>query len=564
MNRKSNISVFLVLCVCLSCAAGGLYAAETDTSSKKPAVPAAAPVAPKSATPVVKPAPVPAAVVSKTVSVPVVTGTPAPAAADDTISLDFKDADIGSVLRVLSMKSNVNIVTGPEVQGLVTVRLDNVPWEKALDVILRTYDYVFERDGNIIRVTTREKMKLEPVETKTFVLNYSKATEIQTSIQDILTERGRVKVAERTNMIVVTDIPTNLYRIGEVIKQLDKVTSQAFIDSKIVKTDLSNTEKLGIDWSVAGGLSKGSIRPTTFPFPSAGDTSLPASLQQFFPVVSMKPDQTATGSTVSNVADARGFPYPAPVVSGNTFTYGTLDFSSFSAMLNMLETRVNTKVVSNPRIVVLNNQTATIQVGQEIPIPAFERNETTGSMEVTGFTYRDTGVVLNVTPHINSEEEILVDLSPEVSAVGTTNQSFGAGQIEAPKFDTTKAKTQVLIQSGQTIAIGGLLTDATNIKETKVPYLGDIPLIGKLFRAKTTTTVAGTNPSTQKVETLFFVTVTTVDSQGQPAGAKVDGKNDQSQDDQARQKTAATDAAQGLKGSEKKISTGNTNKDKPV
>jgi type IV pilus assembly protein PilQ len=221
---------------------------------------------------------------------------------------------------------------------------------------------------------------------------------------------------------------------------------------------------------------------------------------------------------------------------------------------------VNTKVVSNPRIVVLNNQTALIQVGQEIPVPNFERNETTGSMEVTGFNYRNTGVVLNVTPHINSEDEILVDLSPEVSAVGSTNQSFGANQIEAPKFDTTKAKTQVLIQSGQTIAIGGLLTDTTNIKEDKVPYFGDIPLIGKLFRSKTTSSAA--NPSTQKVETLFFVTVTTVDSQGQPADAKVDGKNDQSQKDQDQQKTAATDAGQGLKDSEKQVVPDTTNKDK--
>lgn len=487
-----------------------------------------------------------------------------PVSGEETISLDFKDADIGTVLRVLSMKSDVNIVTGPEVKGLVTVRLDNVPWEKALDVILRTYDYVFERDGNIIRVTTRDKMKLDPVETKTFILNYSKAAEIQASIMDMLSERGRVKSSERTNMVVVTDIPTNLYRIGEVIKKLDKVTAQAFIDSKIVKTDLSNTEKLGIDWNVVGGITKGSTRPTTFPFTQTATNKVPASLNQFFPVLA----GSSTGGTaaiadyVVNPVDARGFPYVAKV-SGNTpsLQYGTLDFSSFSAILNLLETRINTKVVSNPRVVVLNNQTATIQVGQEIPIPSFERNETTGSMEVTGFNYRNTGVVLNVTPHINSEDEILVDLSPEVSAVGI-NQDFGTDQIQAPRFDTTKAKTQVLIESGQTIAIGGLLTDQTGIRQDKVPYLGDIPLVGKLFRSKNPS--SSTSPSTQKVETLFFVTVTTVDSQGQPAGAKVDGKNQQSQDDQAQKQTAATDAAPGLKDSEKAVFSENANKDKPA
>jgi type IV pilus assembly protein PilQ len=497
--------------------------------------------------------PVPAAPAANDIPAPVAAVSVVPVKGDDTISLDFKDAEIASVLRVLSMKSNVNIVTGPEVKGLVTVRLDNVPWEKALDVILRTYNYVYEREGNIIRVTSRDQMKLEPVETKTFVLNYSKAKEIQAAITDMLSERGKVKTSERTNMLVVTDVPTNLYRIGEVVRKLDKETSQAFIDSKIIKTDLSNTEKLGINWNVVGKLT-GSSRPTTFPFPSA-DNNLPSSLTQFFPVTS--------GAVASpNPIDARAFPNigavstPAP-----NFTYGTLDFSSFSAILNLLETRVNTKVVSNPRIVVLNNQTAVIQVGQEIPIPSFERNETTGSMEVTGFEYRKTGVVLNVTPHINSADEILVDLNPEVSAVGG-NQSFGAGQIEAPRFDTTVAKTQLLIQSGQTIAIGGLLTDSTGIKEDKVPFLGDLPLVGKLFRSKNPSTL--TNPSTAKIETLFFVTVTTVDTQGQPAGSKVDGKNDRSQDDQARKKTAAVDAAPGVKGSEKVVSSENTNKDKPA
>ena len=543
MKRPSYKLILLASFLCLFGMTGIVYAADPTPTAAAQKV-SVSDATPALEAPVVKAIPAPAAVAAS-----------GPVAGDDTISLDFKDAEIGSVLRVLSMKSNVNIVTGPEVKGLVTVRLENVPWEKALDVILRTYDYVFERDGNIIRVTTRDKMKLEPVETKTFVLNYSKAAEIQASIMDILSERGKVKSSERTNMVVVTDIPTNLYRIGEVIKKLDKETSQAFIDSKIIKTDLSNTEKLGIDWNVVGQLT-GSKRPTTFPFTQTASNKTNAALNQFFPVTT-----TGAASTV-NSTDARGFPYiGSAATTSPAFTYGTLDFSSFSAILNLLETRTNTKVVSNPRIVVLNNQTAIIQVGQEIPIPSFERNEQTGSMEVTSFNYRNTGVVLNVTPHINSAEEILVDLSPEVSAVGV-NQDFGTGQIQAPRFDTTKAKTQVLIKSGQTIAIGGLLTDQTGIKEDKVPYLGDIPLVGKLFRSKNPSTT--TNPSTQKVETLFFVTVTTVDSQGQPVGAKVDGKNGQSHDDQAQKKTAATDAAPGLKGSEKIVSSDNANKDKPA
>ncbi len=171
--------------------------------------------------------------------------------------------------------------------------------------------------------------------------------------------------------------------------------------------------------------------------------------------------------------------------------------------------------MSNPRVVVLNNQTAHIQVGSQIPIPSFERNETTGSMEVSGFSFRDVGVVLKVTPHINSAQEIMVDLNPEVSTQGA-NVVF-TPTLAAPSFNVTQASTQVLIQSGQTIAIGGLMTDNSAITETKVPYLGDIPFFGKIFRSKRQTPT-----SNAQVETLFFVTVTMVDSQGQPVIETVD------------------------------------------
>ena len=140
---------------------------------------------------------------------------------------------------------------------------------------------------------------------------------------------------------------------------------------------------------------------------------------------------------------------------------------------------------------------------------------------------------------------------------------LGTGGLSATPFNVTKAMTQVVIPDSQTIAIGGRASNNFSSAKDEVPYLGYIPLVGKLFGSKNPSTTT-TDPSAQKVKTLFFVTVTTVDSQGQPAGAKVDGKNDQSQDDQTQKKTAATDAAPGLKGSEKMVSSGNANKDKPA
>ena len=462
---------------------------------------------------------------------------PAESEAPANVTMDFKEADINTVLRLLSLKSGVNIVAGPEVTGTVTVRLENVPWQQALEVVLRTYGYVYERQGNIIRVTTAEKMSAEELITETFVLEYiqlskkafeqsnttSAATgpgpgnELVDIVTTMLSERGRVKMVAQRNALVVTDTPTRVYKISEVIKRLDQVTPQAFIDTKVVKTQLDTGENLGVRWNIANsGISAGASRPVMFPFRTDEDTNkeyIPGALKLFFPT-------TSTSATVAqNTSEPRAFPFPGLVTPTNsTFTFGTLDFSSFSALLSMLQSRTNTKVVSNPRIVVLNNQTAKVKVGSEIPIPSFERNETTGSFEVTGFTYRDTGVVLNVTPHINTAREILVDLKPEVSSLGATI-TYSA-TLSAPSFDVTNAETQVLIRSGETIAIGGLLEDKLAVSEQRFPYLGSLPGIGKLFRSKRQTE----GSANRNVETLFFVTVTLVDTEGQPTREKAQGQ----------------------------------------
>lgn len=444
---------------------------------------------------------------------------PAPAETDPEnakITLDFKEADINTVLRVMSLKTNMNIVAGPEVKGVVTIRLENVPWEKALQMVLKTYGYVYERDGNIIRITTRENLAAEPLVTQTFVLNYSKAAEVQKAVEDILTERGRIKIAERTNMLIITDISTNLFAIGEVLKKIDKPTPEAFIDSKIVNTSLGITENLGIEWTTGGTSSPltltGSSRPVTFPFATRtgnqggpGTEAISPFIKQFFA------NEPGT-SVAANSADPRSFPLGAAAVSNNTYSYGTMSFTGFQAALQMLKSRANTKIVSNPRIVVLNHQVANIHVGDNIPLPTFDTSSGTGRLVVSGFNYDKlkTGVTMEVIPHINDNREILVELQPSVNALGN-NISFNA-DLSAPIINETTAKTQVLIESGQTIAIGGLLTDNTQTRENKVPYLGDLPVVGKLFRSKRQT--AGS--SNAKVETLFFVTVSIVDSEGQP------------------------------------------------
>ena len=431
--------------------------------------------------------------------------------APGNVSLDFKDADILNVLRVLSLKSGTNIVAGPEVQGTVTIRLQDVHWEKAMDVVLRTYGYVYEREGNIIRVTTKDNLATEELVTETFVLNYTTAAEVEEAIKDVLSERGRVKSVPRANTILVTDVPTNIYKVSQVIQALDQATQQVYIDAKVVRTQLDINEDIGIKWNLAASSAnptvRGGARPTTFPFTAPGHNAAinPLSYGRYF--------YPGTSADPSN--DPSSAPSGTPDLSSaepTAFTYGTLDFSQYTSALNFLRQKTNTKIVSNPRIVVLNNQTAKVQVGSQIPIPNFERNETTGSFVISGFTYRDIGVVLNVTPHINASREILINLKPEVSSQGA-DVSFGSGVFTAPSFNTTVAETQLLIRDGETIAIGGLARDSANILSSQVPGISKVPLIGRLFRNSVRSSSGDAN---QKVETLFFITITIIDTKGQP------------------------------------------------
>ena len=187
------------------------------------------------------------------------------------VTMDFKDADITNVLRILSYKSGINIVAGKDVTGPITIRLTDVAWEKALDVILRTYGYTYEREGNIIRVTTTENLENEELVTELFSLNYADARIVPDAIEEMLSNRGKIKFDERTNILIVTDIPTNVYKIKKVVERLDVQTMQVVIETKIIETTLGSTDKFGIDWQMKV-VATGAKIPTTLPFHRALDS----------------------------------------------------------------------------------------------------------------------------------------------------------------------------------------------------------------------------------------------------------------------------------------------------
>jgi len=416
------------------------------------------------------------------------------------VTLIFKDADIRTVLHTLSYKSGINIVASSDVEGQVSIRLVDVLWDTALEVILKNHGLASERIGNIIRVITLSSVAEEELQNEVFVLNYSKAKDVAAAIESTITDRGSVKFDDRTNTIIVTDIPTNLHKVQTVIERLDKRTQQISIEAKIIEARIKDEDELGIDWSVEVAAS-GSKRPTTFPFERDrtpfSRTEEDKSIESYLPI-----GTTGFPSSTSPV-----FPYVdlgSDVLGKTDFAFGTLDFTGLQAVLKLLDKNTDTSILSNPTITTLNNQEAKVVVGSIFNIPTYERNDQTGKMEITGYTEKDIGIILTVMPHVNEAQDIVVSLKPEVSAFDQWD-NFGSGEnaIQAPRFTTRTADTQVMIRDGQTIVIGGLRENTTVKVDKKVPFLGDIPLLGELFKYK--------EDDIDTKDLLIFVTVRLVD-----------------------------------------------------
>ncbi len=406
---------------------------------------------------------------------------PPPAAGETRlVSVDFKDADIRQVLRVISLKSGVDIVAGADVEGLVSIKLTNVPWEQAMDILLRTYGFTYERKGNIVRVMTLDALEQEALATEVFPLSYATAKDVPDVIQEMLSERGRVKFDERTNTVIVTDVPSTLFQIKEVVARLDQRTPQVLIESRIVETKLEKTENLGIDWSDSVSMSQTATSfGSSFPFPA--DTTLGGLGNRFL---------------------------ASPVTKSNTVSLGTLTGPAMSLTLNALKQRTNTKVISNPTLTVLNNQEAKIHIGDEYPIPTFSVDPSTGRTTVSGFQTKTIGTVLTVSPHVNPSQEIVVDLKPEVitPVANVTFDVGGGNSVSLPRFSTQTVTTQVRILDGHTIAIGGLIKETKVKQATRVPVLGDIPVVGLLFTNNRE--FDGSSGPTLQQDLLIFLTVT--------------------------------------------------------
>ncbi|QYM79567.1 secretin and TonB N-terminal domain-containing protein [Horticoccus luteus] len=536
--------------------------------SAQPATPAATPVTPVVVTPA--PAPVPVKVIPasahpvETVTIKeTAAATPAvksrDAAGHDTLSVDFPDTEIRDILRNVADLFELNVVIPDTLQGKTSIKLRDVSWRQIFQVVLAPVNFTYVEDGNIIKIISLDSLQQEPVATEVFMLNYARASDLLASVSPLIDAAagGRIVVDARSNSLVITERPSRMNRIRPILEQLDRATDQVMIESKFVEVTDRDIKNIGVNWAslagyniTAGGAGEngafGNVsrsRGQSTQNGNSGNTATTSGTNNSSSSTGTN-GQSNGATTTNTVTSTGGIVTSTGTTSLNTgltgsttttTTTGTTGavndtfnvlqsltntgatdralsavFSAdqFKLVLSALQSLNTTKIVSNPTIVTLNNTEASINVGEERPIPNYSYSEQKGTFEVSGFTFKPIGVLLKVTPQVNGRGFIKLSLSPEVSQPNGSVVFGGASGTEIPIIATRRATTQVSLKDGYTMGIGGLLTQNANTGQTKVPVLGSIPLVGRLFRSDSKDVTTS--------NLIIFITAKTISADGAP------------------------------------------------
>ncbi len=402
------------------------------------------------------------------------------------VTLEFKDADIKDVLHMLSKQSGVSIVLGGSLEGNITANLEDVPFERALRIILSPTGYVYYWEEGAVVIGSKRMVS------RVMRVHFMDAKRIAKALSDFVSEGGAIQaideyptegVSQRefSNKLVIIDREGRIDQLISMVRELDKPPRQVSIEAKIVETSLSDDEKLGIKWNISGSLT-GATAPTTFPFPksSSDETDFSATPDPGDPRYYEKRE----------FPDGEFFPY----AQREDFLFGTVSASEFLVLLQAISTRRNTNLISSPTITTLDNAPAEILVGNQIPIALYERHRETGVMEIIGYDQQNVGVSLWVTPHVGENDTILLEIAPETSSIIEFVGQFN----ERPITATRTARTQVLVRNGETVVIAGLIREISREIDSRVPFLGHIPLLGRLFSHR--------DIEKEKVDLLIFIT----------------------------------------------------------
>jgi len=413
----------------------------------------------------------------------------------EPISVNLKDVDLKDFFRLIHEISGLNVVLDPNVHGTLTIVLDDVPWDQALDIVLKNNELARELEGNVLRIATVDTLKREAdarraqVEAEalavekvsvTRFLSYAKAKDVIVTVKKFISQRGDVVADDRTNAVIINDIPKSIPTIDRLLTQLDRKTQEVEIEARVVAATRQFARDIGTQLGFGWGNGHSAIGG------NAGAGSSPTTANGLTPgYITVAPTGgSSSGGTTIPLFSNLGVTSPS---SGLTLINAS-NTVRIDAVLSMAESRGLLKVLSRPRVVTQNNILALVKQGVRVPIVT--QAQLGGPPTVT---YVDAFLRLTVTPQITSENTIFLNVDVE-----NTTPNFGQEVQGNPELITQQATTQVLVTDGGTVVIGGVIQTQNSINITQVPLLGNIPYLGNLFRH--------TQVNTSNQELIFFIT----------------------------------------------------------
>jgi type IV pilus assembly protein PilQ len=407
------------------------------------------------------------------------------------MSLDFQGANVASVLRLIADTAGINMVFGKDVDGQVTMQLKDIPWDQALNIVLKTNGLGIKKEGGVYRIAKlsilqqeeedrmavkRSQEKAEDLERTILYINYANADDIKGVLEELLSPRGKIDVDERTNTIIVKDIHAVIVEAHEVVKKLDLATPQVSIEARIVEARTNFAKELGIQWGGRYNASPTTGNPTGLDFPHT---------------VGLVGSADSANNFAVNLP-AGNFTGKVPT-GGIGLTLGSLTNSLFlDVRLSALEESGEAKVIASPRVTTLDNQEAVIKQGDEIPYQSTSANEGTKT------EFKEALLQLKVTPHITTNRKIILNI---VASKDTPN--FDRAINGQPPISKQEASTQVLLANEETTVIGGIYSISEEKSRSSIPGLSRIPWLGALFKTHGNTT--------DRRELLLFITPRIVD-----------------------------------------------------
>jgi type IV pilus secretin PilQ/predicted competence protein len=388
---------------------------------------------------------------------------------------EFQGDDVGAVLRLLARQAKINMVVSEAVVGTVTMRLEDVTALQAVAIIVKAKGLFMDKIDNVYYIKTGAERTAEPTESDSYQFSYARAKEIAPLVAAQLSSKDAPQVDERTNTIFFRETRGNIDVIRKLLSQIDRPTKQVMIEARLVEVTANPRQAYGINW--AGTFSEKTIGYG----PNTGGNFL-------FP----NSNNHGNNNLVSNFGN---------LIAGQ---FAILSIPQFSATLNLLNNDSDAEFLANPRVVTADNMQAKIEIIRSQPVPQLNFNEQTATAVFGGFQDKKFGNTLVVKPSVNKDNFITLAVKPEISnKVGDQNFDFAGATVTSPIIDTRSLDSNVLIKSGDTLAIGGLLQDEVTKARSKVPILGDIPVLGYFFQEKQNARV--------KRNLLVFVTPTIID-----------------------------------------------------